>query len=264
MPHRSAICYFDLHLVDIPNGILLYMPRVLGETGTGMKANLDKWIKDAKDEVPESGEYRRLNRAMLKERMAVMAPRRRRRHRVLLGVLSLVFLMLFSGQLNQLGSDSFDVVREDEDFVSPWGTIYPLMKNEFRGNSFTVPRSYSAEDIDELNRSLAAGEGKIELVKGTSFGGKTVWTKIITRVVNGKIENRGTSLEDRPYEVPDDWDNFVLKHYREMDNKTKSMPHQRETVMTFDGVACEMKIWVFHFPEFGEVIFYMGTPIQEQ
>ncbi|MCK9996755.1 MAG: hypothetical protein KAH56_10815 [Candidatus Krumholzibacteria bacterium] len=60
-----------------------------------MKANLDKWIKDAKDDLPDSGEYRRLNRVLLKERIAIVGPRRRRFHRVLLVSFILVFLLFF-------------------------------------------------------------------------------------------------------------------------------------------------------------------------
>ena len=65
-----------------------------------MKLNLDRWIKDAKDEVPDSGEYRRLNLLLLKERMSVAGPRRRRRHRLLLVFAILVFLLFLTGQLN--------------------------------------------------------------------------------------------------------------------------------------------------------------------
>jgi len=32
--------------------------------------------------------------------------------------------------------------------------------------------------------------------------------------------------------------------------------------MTFDGVVCKVKIWVFNYPEYGEVTRYIGTPIQ--
>ena len=60
-----------------------------------MKANLDKWIKDAKDDVPDSGEYRRLNRALLKERMHTTGTGRRRLHGVLLVSIILVVLVFF-------------------------------------------------------------------------------------------------------------------------------------------------------------------------
>jgi hypothetical protein len=226
-----------------------------------MKANLDKMIKDAKDEVPESGEYRRLNRAMLKERMANLAPRRRRRHRVLLGALSLVFLMLFSGQLNQLGSDDFEMARED--WVSLLGKTIPVMKNEFRGSTFTVPEGFSPDDLDELNRSILAGEGELLWVQGTSYGGKTNWVKYVNRVINGKLQGSGADLVDRPDVEPDNYVEFLKKYVREIVEMTDSTPPQRETVMTFDGVVCNVEIWVFHFPEFGEVIRYIGTPVHK-
>ena len=60
-----------------------------------MKANLDKWIKDAKGDVPDSGEYRRLNRALLKERMHTTGTGRRRLFRVLLVSCILVVLLFF-------------------------------------------------------------------------------------------------------------------------------------------------------------------------
>jgi len=227
-----------------------------------MKANLDKWIKDAKDEVPESGEYRRLNRAMLKERMANMAPRRRRHHRVLLGVLSLVFLMLFSGQLNQLGSDGFDTIRED--WVSPIGKNVPLIKDKFSGQPHSGLEDLSAKDLDEFYRAEAAGEGEIVLVQGTSYGGKTDWLKYVNQVINGKIIKTGVGLDEGPDVEPDNFEDFLVKHELEIIEKTNSTPPQRETVMTFDGVVCNVEIWVFHFPEFGEVIRYIGTPIQKK
>ena len=226
-----------------------------------MKANLDKWIKDAKNDVPESGEYRRLNRAILKERMAKMAPRRRRRHRVLLGVLSLVFLMFYSGQLNQLGSDDFDLILED--WVSPLGKDVPVAKHQFSGQSFTGLEDLSTEDLDEFYRTVSAGEGEIVWVQGTSYGGNTKWLKYVKRVVNGKIVNQGHALDDRPFVEPDNYLEFLKKYVYEIENKTRSIPHQRETVMTFDGVICNVKIWVFHFPEYGEVIRYLGTPTQK-
>ena len=68
-----------------------------------MKANLDKWIKDAKDDVPDSGEYRRLNRILLKERMHTTGTGRRRVFRVLLVSVILVVLILFFWPIQPAG-----------------------------------------------------------------------------------------------------------------------------------------------------------------
>ena len=224
-----------------------------------MKTNLDKWIRAARDDVPDSGEFRRLNRAMLKVRMATLAPGHRRHNRVLLVSLCLVFLMLFSGQLNQLGgSDNFDIVRDD--WVDTRETTIPVMKNDFGSIIFSVPKDFSSEDLDELNRSIMAGEGEIVWVHGTSYGGKTNWLKYVNQVINGKIQGIGSDLDDRPDVEPDNYEDFLVKYNRVIVEKTDSTPSQRETVMTFDGVVCNVKIWVFHFPEYGEVIRYIGTP----
>lgn len=195
-----------------------------------MKANLDQWIRDARDDTPDSGEYRRLNRGILKERMSTVVSHRRRNHRVLLVSVSLVFVMLFSGQLNQLGSDDFDTI---------------------------------GEDLDGFNRAEAAGECELVWIQGTSYGGKTDWLKYEKQVIDGKTINTGSGLDDRRGDEPDNFADFHVKHEPEIIEKTNSTPPQRETVMTFDGVVCNVEIWVFHFPEFGEVIRYIGTPIQK-
>lgn len=73
-----------------------------------MKENLDKWIKDAKETAPDSGEYRRLNRILMKERMLTTESGRSRRHRILIVALVLVLLLVLFGSISQLGSDGFN------------------------------------------------------------------------------------------------------------------------------------------------------------
>ena len=71
--------------------------------GIDVKTNLDKWIKEAKDDVPDSGEYRRLNRILLKEQMHTTGNGRRRLHRVLLVSIILVVLILFFWPIQPAG-----------------------------------------------------------------------------------------------------------------------------------------------------------------
>ncbi|MEN8006350.1 MAG: hypothetical protein ABFS42_05010 [Candidatus Krumholzibacteriota bacterium] len=226
-----------------------------------MKDHLDKYIHDSKVILPDTGEYRRLNRALLKERMNKVAPDRARHHKLLVIALSLVLVMGLSGQVSQLGSDDFDAVPEDLLMIT--GKTVSTMKNEFRNTRFSVPQDYSQEDLEELNRSIAADDGKLLGVTGISYGGKTKWLKDVQMVVNGKILETGMNLTDRPHERPDNFDDFLLAHNKEIHLLTRSEPFQRETVMTFDGVACRVRIWEFHFPGFGQVTRYVGTPVQE-
>ncbi len=226
-----------------------------------MKENLDRWIKDAKDEVPDSGEYRRLNRVLLKERMLSAGPGHRRQHRVLLVSVILIFLLLISGQFAKLGGDGFNAIIED--WVNSRGETIPVLRNEFRGNTFTAPKDFTSEDLDELNHALAAGDGELLAVWGISYGGKTSWIKYVKRMINGKIDKRGESPQDRPAVEPDNYQKFLETHMREIVQKTKILPAQREALMTFDGIPCKMQIWVFHFPDYGEVLRFKGVPVEE-
>lgn len=225
-----------------------------------MKANLDKWIKDAKADVPDSGEYRRLNRALLKERMHTTGTGHRQLFRVLLVSFVLVVLLFFSGPFNQLGSDDFETVRDE--YVTFRGDTIPFLKNEFRGSSFAIPKGFTPADLDEMNRAITAGEGEIMAVYGISYGGKTSWIKYVKQITNGKINKMGQDLADRPDVTPDNYLKFLEAHIKDIVEKTRTSPPQREALMTFDGVLCKMKIWVFHFPEYGEVLRYQGVPVE--
>jgi hypothetical protein len=228
-----------------------------------MKANLDKWIEDAKDNVPDSGEYRRLNRAMLKEHMANMAPRRRRRHRVLLGGLSLVFLMLYSGQLNQLGSDGFDTIVRTETTV--YGETKNIHENVFLRGSVGLPRNFSETDADEFHRSAAAGEGEVVKVTGLSYGGKTAWNIFITKMKINDMEIIPGGRPNNPKsEFPDNYFEFLKTNFSDLKAKTNSAPHHRTERMIVDGQMVEFQIWTFEYPGYGPVTRYLGTPVKPQ
>ena len=227
-----------------------------------MKANLDKMIKDAKDEVPESGEYRRLNRAMLKERMANMAPRRRRRHRVLLGVLSLVFLMLFSGQLNQLGSDGFDTIIRTE--ITSWGDTTKIYENVFRGGSVTGYGDFFESDADEIHQYLLADDGEVVKVTGLSYGNKTVWNTFKKMTINDKEITPGGHPGNPPSEYPDNYFEFLTSHYSDLKTRANSTPPHRTERMIVDGIMMDFQIWTFEYPGYGPVTRYLGTPVKSQ
>ncbi len=227
-----------------------------------MKSNLDKWIKDAKDDVPDSGEYRRLNRAMLKERMASTAPGRRRFPRVLLGAFSLVFLMMFSGQLNQLGSDSFDMTKRTE--IHSWrGDSSTIYENVFRGSSFNVPKDYSQADIDEFQQSLAAGEGSIYMVTGLSYGGRTSWDKHVIRIINGKETRSGGAANSPPSQYPENHLEFIEANIRDLVGKCKNEPPHEKMKMMVDGVLIDFGVWTFEYPGYGDVTYYKGYPVEQ-
>jgi hypothetical protein len=224
-----------------------------------MRANLDKWIKDAKDDVPDSGEYRRLNRILLKERMITSGPDRRRHHWVLLVVIILVFLMLLSGQLNQLGSDGFETNTRNE--KSLHGDTTTIHENVFRGGSVNLPRDFSEADIDEYHRSVAAGEGSIVMVTGLSYGGKTTWLKFVKRIVNGKENIEGGETESMISEDLDDFLQFYQKYNSDLKAKTATEPPHEIKRMVVDGVMLDFRIWTYEYPGFGKVTRHIGLPV---
>ena len=227
-----------------------------------MKANLDNLIKDAKDDVPDSGEYRRLNRAMLKEHIANMAPRRRRRHRVLLGILSLVFLMLFSGQLNQLGSDGFDTISRTE--TTYWGDSVNIYENVFRGGSVSGRGSFSEADADEVHRSIVADKGEVVKVTGLSYGDKTVWNTFKKMNINDIEITPGGHPGNPPSEYPDNYFEFLTSHYSDLKTRANSTPPHRTERMIVDGIMMDFQIWTFEYPGYGPVTRYLGTPVKPQ
>jgi len=228
-----------------------------------LKSNLDKWIKDAKDDVPDSGEYRRLNRAMLPESSITTTPRRRRIHRVLLGSLSLVFLMMFSGQVTQLGSDSFDTTTSTITLPLSSNTV-TLHENVFRGGTVYLPGLSSEADVDEYHRSVAAGEGEMVRASGTSYGGKTYWTKLIRRNINGKESEVGDTVQNPKSETPRGFDEFLVAYGKNFNARIKLEPPHGRMQKVIDGVLVDFKFWAFEYPGYGKVTRYFGTPVEKK
>ena len=225
-----------------------------------MADNLDKWIKDSKADTPDSGEFRRLNRILLKDRMATVVPARRRRFRLFLVLVTLVFLLLLSGQVTQLGSDNFEskVTTVFRPYLNDSVTIH---ENVFRGGSVTLPRDFSEADIDEYQRSVAAGEGTVVKATGLSYGGKTSWLIIVTRDINGRENTEGRSTENPHSQEPENFLQFLQDHNRDLISRTKTDPPHTTERLTLDGILFEFDIWTYEYPEYGQVTRYIGFPV---
>ncbi len=225
-----------------------------------MADNLDKWIKDSKEETPDSGEFRRLNRVLLKDRMLTVVPARRRRFRLILVIVTVALLLLLSGQISQLGSDSFETKKTTllRPSIQDSVTVY---ENVFRGGSVNLPRDFSEADIDEYHRSVAAGEGTVIKATGLSYGGKTSWLKYVTRDINGRENTEGRATENPPSQEPENIMQFLQEHYRDLISRTKIDPPHATNRLTLDGILFEFEIWTYEYPGVGEVTRYIGFPV---
>lgn len=228
-----------------------------------MADNLDQWIKDSKVVTPDSGEFRRLNRVLVKDRILAVEPARRRRHRVLMVAVTVVLLLLISGQVSQLGSDSFEMETTTE-FRSWRNDSVTVHKNVFRGGSVNLPADFSPADIDEYQRSVAAGEGTIVRATGYSYGGKTSWIKHVNREINGKENIEGRTPDTPLSQDPDNYMDFLLAHYKDMVGRSRTDVPDGTMRMAVDGVLIEFNFWTFDYPPYGKVTYYDGHPVEEK
>jgi len=225
-----------------------------------MADNLDKWIKDSKEVTPDSGEFRRLNRVLIKDRMATVVPARRRRFRFLVVLVSLAFLLLLSGQIFQLGRDGFEtkISTGFHPAVNDSVTVYEYV---FRGGSVNLPQDFTETDIDVYTRSVSAGEGTVVKATGLSYGGKTSWLKFVNRDINGRENTEGRPSIDPPSQDPDNFLKFLQDNFRDLVARTKTEPPHATKRLTLDGILFEFDIWTYEYPGYGEVTRYIGFPV---
>jgi hypothetical protein len=226
-----------------------------------MADNLDKWIKDSKVVTPDSGEFRRLNRVLIKDRILAVEPARRRRHRVFMVSVTVVLILLVSGQVTRLGSDSFEMETTTE--FRPWrGDSVTIYENVFRGGSVNLPADFSQADIDEYQRSVAAEEGTIVRATGYSYGGKTSWIKHVKREINGRENIEGREPHSPLSQDPDKYMEFLLGHYKDLVGRSRTNPPDGSMRLAVDGVLIEFNFWTFAYPQFGKVTYYDGYPVE--
>jgi len=208
-----------------------------------MNFNLDRWIKEAKDDVPDSGEYRRLNRVMLKERMLAANPDHRLYRRMFLAVVILVVLLILSVQFNPWGSDSFKAT--------------PSVLESPPGNTIIAHENVVG------SANVASGTGTIMEVTGLSYGGKTQWLKLVKRSVNGKVNVGEETPKNPASEIPANHIQFLNTYWSDLKAKTVTdAPHKKQR-MAVDGVMLDFRIWTYEYPGFGQVTRYVGKPVDK-
>lgn len=227
-----------------------------------MRDNLDKWIKDAKEDTPDSGEYRRLNRVLVKERLLAQNPSRKRRHRVLITAMVTLVMIMFSGKISQLGSNSFEFIRKTE--VNPLGDTLTVYQDAFGTGSITMRTDLTEAEVFAYNQSLAANEGVLIKATGLSYGGKTSWFLHLRRILNGieKINGRHSrdpAAEDLPNEIE-----FLTTHMKDLVGKSRTYPAHAETTVTIEGHVIRFDAWTYEYPGFGQVTRYVGLPLEKQ
>lgn len=223
-----------------------------------MSDRFEELIKASSAEMPDPGEYRRLNRSALRSRLRRMESPKRR-HTLVLVMSCLAITVLFSGQLNKLGSDDFDL--EIFEGTNALGGASGIYRDEFTGS--TLVFRGTEEDARELLLQKAAQEGSLHSVSGLSYGGKTDWAFAYTHDINGKEEISNGIYNPPGYprvELPNGI-HFLQTYYEDLIEWTKSSPAIKEYEEEIEGTMVLMQVWKKAYPDFGLVTYTRGTPL---
>ena len=224
-----------------------------------MSNDFEKLIRDAAPEVPDPGESRRTNRAVLLARIEESRAHRRRTGPLKMAAASLALLVLFSGQVSELGSNAFEF--RSELWERPDGKIIPEQRAVFGTEVITVS---SPEIARGLLENILSGQYEIFRIFGTEIEGKISWLVRTTSEVNG--ETQYSSLPDGlpSTQITDLHNKFMgSPHFAQMMDVVHSSEPQSEVFQVLDGIPLNMKTWEFEYPGYGSVFYHRGTPVEE-
>lgn len=223
-----------------------------------MNDKFEKLIRDSAPEIPDPDEYRRLNRVHLRERLHEME-KPKRRHSLVVATACLALMVLFSGQISNLGSDSFDLISEPD--TTLLGNETTVHTNSFSGYSFTA--TGSDQKISDIQQAFAAQDGKLTSISCLAYGGKQKWKVNREAIIEGEIREL---TADNPEWLPrDDLDqeiDFFLNYYRDLLDRSKTLRPDQVSTMTVFGVEFTVHTWKHTYPSFGEVTYSRGNPTE--
>jgi len=177
----------------------------------------------------------------------------------------LVFLVITSGWVPQLGSDSFDV--EYKSLGLDNNESLTLAVSKTRGNVGNTLSGISHEDNLEIQQQRILREGTPIEIHAFAVEGDLPWWRLKCRMeINGTshIDGRdpkGLSVENgkpRRELLP-----FLLSHATEFKELVNSGKIEGEywANITADGIEFEVWRWTRKYVEYGTVNFYRGYPV---
>ena len=227
-----------------------------------MGDRVDKWLKNMMLPTEEDGARQDMQLAILKERLRTRkSEQRRRRTRWTVAAVPLVVLVVFFGDIVELGGDSFEMVQVESSFPE---LGMKILRNEFRGGGYAVDPDTPEENTRELMQQIAAGEGIVVGVIGIRIDGVTNWSLETQYIVHGKIEVRSQSPLDPPSGVSRAIVDFTLSEWVDIEKEIESGSRQSTGRLTkeFDGIPFALEYWVISSEKFGEATYYSGVPIR--
>lgn len=223
-----------------------------------MSDRFDELIRTSAAEMPDPGEYRRMNRVPLRAPVKRFSRIPRPRHSFVMAATCLALMVLFSGQIAELGSDDLEMQRISG---TDWrGQEQTLHRDEFTGMVFNSEGS--EEEVKDLQHAFLAQDGPPVRLIGMAYGGKEDWDVYQLSIIEGiEREIPMDTPPELPTEVLPRMFEFYPTYYRDIRMRAEHLPHDRLRNMTVYGVEFEVKSWKKTYPGYGEVTFSIGLPV---
>lgn len=224
-----------------------------------MTDRFDEIIQGSRPEMPDPAEYRRLNRVPLRKPVRRFPVLPKPGPSFVVATTCFALLVLFSGQISQLGSDDFETNPTQE--LDALGNEATIHTDEVRGS--TLVFHGSDEDAKELLQQKAAGEGILSYVSCIGYGGQTRWMFVYMHEINGVMHRTNTRYNPEGYpnvDLPNE-EYFQRTYRRDLNNLYRNTPPLEEYFLEIEGTRILMKTWKKWYPGFGEVTYSRGTPL---
>ena len=224
-----------------------------------MTNEFEKLIRNAAPEVPDPQESRRMNRAVLFAWIDQGQIRRYRIGPLKLAAASLALLMLFSGQVSELGSNAFEF--QSETWERPDGKAVLEQVAVFGTDVITTSSPEIARGLMENHFS---GQYRIVRIFGTEIQGEIGWIVITNSEVNGETQTTGGAAEMPSARITDLHRKLMASpYYGQMIDITKTTPPHSIAARVIDGIPLTIQTWEFDFPGFGTVRHHVAKPLDE-
>ena len=221
-----------------------------------MSDQFEKLIRDSAPEIPDPGEYRRLNRVALRERLHEME-KPKRSHSLVVATACLALMVLFSGQLSNLGSDGWDLIQGEYPGVDG----EPVKRFADPNNSFSLVGAENLREAQDIQQAFVARDAEPVRVTCLAYAGLAYWNVYGLAEIDGQIQESSMDLTGiLPKENLPRMAEFYENHFSELMKLSKTQAPDSTARLVIFGVEFELESWTATFPEFGEVTFSRGVP----
>lgn len=226
---------------------------------TKMMDRFTDLIRNSRPVLPGDSTFRRLNRLVLREPTIPASQGRNRRRTFVMVTACLALLVLFSGQVNQLGSDDFEYIAGTA--KDSRGLDVRVYEDTFDGSS--LMSNMSVEEVTEYQQAYAANDGTPSKLVGYEYGGRAQWIVYRKFMIDGVLQERPAENPPwLPQDTPRDFGEFMKTHNQEMKTRMARIPPTELFTLEIFGVAFRVQAWKHTFPKYGEVIYSRGYPLE--